>query len=133
MRLKLVSLAAIAALAAAPAWAADHVVHVGGAGLTFNPSSVSALVGDTVTFVNDGGFHNAASLPGQSISFRCADGCSTTGASGDPSGSSWTGVLTIPPAAAHTTVNYMCEVHGQQMSGSISVTDPVELQSFDID
>ena len=133
MRSKLVSLAALAAFAATPAWAANHDVHVGGAGLTFTPANVSVLVGDTVTFINDGGFHNAKSNDGQSFSFRCAVGCQGTGsATGDPSNTNWTGVLTIPPAAAHSTVNYQCEVHGQQMSGSISITDPVELQTFDV-
>ena len=114
--------------------ATDHVVHVGGSGLVFTPSSVDALVGDTVTFINDGGFHNVVSDPGAPMGFRCANGCDGVGTGdGTPLGTAWTATITITPAAAHSSVPYHCEVHGQIMSGSISVTNPVDLQSFEID
>jgi plastocyanin len=120
--------------AAASAQAADHVVHVGGAGLIFAPATTNAVVGDTVTFVNDGGFHNAVSDPGSPISFRCADGCDGSGGDGTPSNAAWSGTITITPAAAHSSIGYFCEVHeGQGMVGTINVTDPVDLQSFEID
>lgn len=48
-------------------------------------------------------------------------------------GREWLAVITIPPEAAHQSIPYPCEVHGQQMSGTLSVTNPVQLQSFDID
>jgi plastocyanin len=117
------------------AQAADHVVHVGGSGLVFTPSSVEALVGDTVTFINDGGFHNVISDVGAPMTFRCANGCDGVGTGdGTPSGAvGWTATITISPAAAHSSVGYHCEVHGQVMSGNITVTNPVDLQSFDID
>lgn len=128
-------LAAALLLTTAPAWAAtDHIVHVGGASLVFTPASTDALVGDTVTFVNDGGFHNVVSDTGAPFAFRCAAGCDGDGGSGTPSGASWTSTITILPAAAHGTINFHCEVHQTSgMVGNISVTNPVDLQSFSID
>jgi len=121
------------AAVAAPAFAVDHPVHVGGSGLTFTPSSVDVLVGDTVTFINDGGFHNAASDPGAPISFHCSAGCGASPV-GDPNGSAWTATVTITAAAAHRTIGYHCDAHqASGMVGTINVTDPVELQSFRID
>ena len=138
MRILPYLLAAASLLAfATHAQAVDHVVHVGGAGLVFTPSSIEALVGDTVTFINDGGFHNVASDAGAPMTFRCANGCDGDAvgpADGTPSGTvGWTATITISPAAAHSSIGYHCEVHGQTMSGTISVTNPVDLQSFDID
>ena len=70
MRILPYLLAAASLLAfATHAKAVDHVVHVGGAGLVFTPSSIEALVGDTVTFINDGGFHNVASDAGAPMTF----------------------------------------------------------------
>jgi plastocyanin len=128
--------AAASLLAFTPhAQAAEHVVHVGGSGLVFTPSSIEALVGDTVTFTNDGGVPNVISDVGAPMTFRCANGCDGVGTGdGTPSGTvGWTATITISPAAAHSSVGYHCEVHGQVMSGSITVTNPVDLQSFDID
>lgn len=126
--------------AAANAAAADHVVQVGGAGgNVFTPANVDVLVGDTVTFTNTAlpgggfGFHNAASVnqdPAAGFVFRCAVDC---GANGGGSNEGWSSTITIPPSAAHQTINYLCQVHGQAMSGTISVTNPVELQTFEID
>jgi len=120
---------------ATQAQAVNHLVHVGGAGLVFSPSNIEALVGDTVTFTNDGGFHNVISDVGAPMTFRCANGCDGVGSgNGTPSGTvGWTATITISPAAAHASIGYHCEVHGQVMSGSISVTNPVDLQSFDVD
>lgn len=126
-----IALLAAALLCSGSAWAADHVVTVGGAaGNVFTPANVDVLVGDTVTFTNAGGFHNAQSNDGAPFTFRCAVDC---GANGGGSNASWSSVVTIPPAAAHQVVGYHCEVHGQAMSGTISVTNPVSLQSFEID
>lgn len=131
MNMKLSLLAAVLLAGSAPAWATDHVVHVGtGGALVFNPANTDVLVGDTVTFINDGGFHNATSDAGAPFAFRCSVDC---GANGGGSSAAWTSTITIPQAAAHQTVGYHCEVHGLQMSGTLSVTNPVDLQSFDID
>ena len=51
------------------ATAAQLFIDVGGSDLAFSPALLTATVGDTVTFVNRGGFHNVAADDG---SFRCA-------------------------------------------------------------
>lgn len=129
-----IALLAAALLAPACVWAANHTVTVGGsAGNVFTPSSLDVLVGDTVTFTNAGGFHNVASVnqdPGAGFTFRCAVDCTSDNAG---SNASWSAVITIPPSAGHADIPYLCEVHGQQMSGILRVTNPVSLQSFSID
>ena len=110
---------------AAPAClqAADHVVTAGGsAGMVFTPSDLTINVGDTVTFVNGGGFHNATSDAGAATAFRCANGCDGDGAggNGDPSSAAWTATVTFPVAGS---VPYHCEIHqGLGMVGTITVT-----------
>ena len=127
-------LTAILFAATGPAWAIDHTIHVGGAGAVFTPSNIEALVGDTVTFVNDGGFHNVASDAGSPLSFRCANGCDGSGGNGNVSNASWNATITITAAAAHGSIGVHCEAHeASGMVGSISVTNQVDLQSFSID
>jgi plastocyanin len=102
--------------ATADANAANWTVDVGGAQLAFSPATLSIVAGDTVTFVNQGGFHNVAADDG---SFRCAQTCSGSG--GDPSSVSWSSTVTL---ATPGTVGYHCEVHGAAglgMFGSIIV------------
>jgi plastocyanin len=126
--------AALLLLTATQAHAVDHVIHVGGAGLVFTPPNVDALVGDTVTFTNDGGFHNVASDAGAPITFRCAAGCDGNGGDGSISNAAWSATVTITQAAAHSSVGFHCEAHqASGMVGSINVTNPVDLQSFEID
>jgi hypothetical protein len=69
------------------------------------------------------------------MTFRCANGCDGVGTGdGNPSGTvGWSATIEISQAAAHASIGYHCEVHGQAMSGSITVTNPVDVQSFDID
>ncbi|MGH8172373.1 MAG: cupredoxin domain-containing protein [Rhodanobacteraceae bacterium] len=120
-------------LASASAFAADHPVSVGGGGLTFSPAVLNISAGDTVTFTNAGGFHNAVSDPGAVTSFRCANGCDGAGGNGDPSSTAWSATVTFPTPGS---VGYFCEIHGapgQGMSGTINVTIPVELQTFEVD
>lgn len=128
------ALLAATLLASGSAWAANHNVAVGGNGqLVFTPSSVNVQVGDTVTFTNAGGFHNVASVnqdPNAGFTFRCAVNCTDNN---QGSNAAWVAVITIPPSAAHADIPYMCEVHGQTMSGTLTVTNPVSLQSFEID
>jgi plastocyanin len=112
-------------LACTVAHAADHRVVVGGSfmdggytypQLSFTPSTISANVGDTVTFVNGGGTHNVAADNG---SFRCANGCDQSGGNGDPSGATWTSTITLTTAG---TIPFHCEVHGSMgMTGTINV------------
>lgn len=110
-------------LASTSAWAANHDVSVGGSGLVFTPASLSIAAGDTVTFTNAGGFHNAVSDPGAVTSFS----------SGAASSAAWSITVTFPTPG---TIGYHCEIHGapgQGMFGTIDVTVPVDLQSFGID
>jgi len=116
------------------AFAANHVVNVGDPnGLTFAPATLNIAAGDTVTFNNGGGFHNVASDPGAVTSFRCAQGCDGAGGNGAASNTLWSATVTFPTPG---TVGYHCEIHGapgQGMAGTITVTVPVELQTFEVD
>lgn len=121
------------ALASSASWAAPHTVTVGAGGtLAFSPPTLNIAAGDTVTFTSDGtGFHNVASDAGAVTTFRCANGCDGAGGDGNPSGSAWSATVTFPTPG---TIGYHCEVHaGLGMVGTINVTVPVDLQSFEID
>lgn len=101
-----------------------------------SPAVTSAHIGDTITFNNVGaspGFHNVVSNTG-ATQFRCANGCDGVGSgNGSPSSANWSATITVSTVG---TINYFCEVHGGVgvgMFGTINVTVPVELQSFEID
>jgi plastocyanin len=110
---------------AAGAWAADHVVTVGGTTgggeyeypvMSFSPQQLTIAVGDTVTFVNAGGVHNVYADDG---SFRCAQGCDSQGGNGAPSGNPWTTTVAFN---APGTIGYSCQAHaGMGMRGTITV------------
>ena len=95
-------------LLSSAATAADHRVTAGGSANVFNPRSLTINAGDTVTFVNGGGFHNVLA----------DDNSFTSGAPSD----SWTLTQAFPNAG---TFGYYCQVHGGPggagMSGSIVV------------
>jgi plastocyanin len=103
---------------------ATHTVQVGQSGNAFSSSSITIPAGDTITFVNtSGGFHNAVSYNGTAFNNGVTSG-------------SWTFVT--PPITTNT--DYRCTVHGflsgggcSGMCGSITVTVPVRLQSFEVD
>lgn len=125
-------LAAGLLLASASAWGASHAVTVGGGPNAFNPQFLSIAAGDTVTFTNGGGTHNVASDPGAVTSFHCSTACGTAPV-GNPNGTFWSQTITF---ANPGTVGYHCEQHGAPgiaMFGTITVTVPVDLQSFDVD
>lgn len=119
---RITSLLVLGCAASLPAWAEDFPISVGGAaGLAFVPNALTVQVGDTVTFTNAGGFHNAQSTAGSVTEFRCANGCDGDGAggSGDPSGDLWTFTITLDTAGS---VPYECVVHGGGgMAGTITV------------
>jgi len=98
------------------------IVNVGGAGISFNPQTISIRPGDTVTFVNKGGFHNVVADDG---SFRCAHGCDgQPGGNGGASSSNWVASVTFESAGV---VGYFCEIHGapgEGMFGTINVIAP---------
>ncbi|HZP64870.1 MAG TPA: plastocyanin/azurin family copper-binding protein [Rudaea sp.] len=100
-------------LALAPAArATSYFVNVGGNQLAFSPQTVVIDVGDTVTFVNKGGFHNVRADNG---SFRCARGCDGVGnGSGNPSNSNWLATVTFSHPG---TIGYFCETHGKPGDG----------------
>lgn len=86
--------------------------------LMFSPAQVTINVGDTVTFINNGGAsHN---VHADDDSFRCSTACRGQGsATGDPSISEWTSQVTFTHAG---TVGYHCDLHGSMgMGGSIIV------------
>ena len=92
------------------ALAADHMVTAGGSANVFTPRSLTINAGDTVTFVNGGGFHNVVA----------DDNSFTSGAPSD----TWTFTQPFPNAG---TFPYYCQIHGGPggvgMSGSIIVND----------
>ena len=100
---------------------ANHVVEAR-SNLTFSPSTLTIVAGDTVTFRNAGGFHNVVSDPGSVTSFRCAAGCDATGGNGNLSSSAWSATVMFPTAG---TIGYFCEAHGAAggvgMSAKITV------------
>ena len=81
---------------------------------TFSPSSVTIVVGGTVTFTNAGGLHNVSTGV-----WACAVGCSDMGGNGAASAASWTFNRTFPTAG---TTNYVCDEHaGVGMVGNVIV------------
>jgi plastocyanin len=103
------------------AHASTFIVNVGGAQPVFNPQTITIQPGDTVTFINKGGYHNVVADNG---SFRCARGCDGQGGSGAASSFNWAASVTFPNAG---TVGYFCEIHGQPgqgMFGTITVALP---------
>lgn len=129
-------------LVAIPAFGKDHVVMVGPNGtLTFSPATLplpgdKVQPGDTITFKNAGGTHNAHSSDAN-FAFSCGVANNTgTCTNGGVSSTAWQATVTVPDGAVGHTISYQCDFHGVQMSGSISVSAiaaPVELQSFDVD
>jgi plastocyanin len=102
-------------LATTDADAANWNIDVGGAQLAFSPATLTITAGDSVTFINRGGFHNVVADDG---SFRCAHSCSGSG--GDPDSTLWSSTVTL---ASPGTFGYHCEVHGAAGQG-ISARSP---------
>ena len=111
---------------AGPVLAEDHTVTAFAGPFRFEPAELTIAPGDTVTFVNGGGFHNVVSDPGSIVAFRCADGCDGDGGNGDPSSIDWSATVAFPEAG---TAPYFCEVHGAPggvgMAGLITVVEEV--------
>lgn len=114
---------ALAIVAAGPVFAGQTFeVKVGSNGtLTFSPKNLPITKGDSVKFINQGGFHNVAADSGAWV---CAEGCSDTGGNGAASGSAWSFTRTFNNVG---TVAYHCEIHGASggigMAGTIVVND----------
>jgi plastocyanin len=118
-------IASIALLVSAHALGATgHVVNVGGAMNVFTPQTIDADPGDTVTFINKGGFHNVVA---DDHSFRCARGCDGDGqdGSGAINSSLWIVSITVTKPGK---LGYFCEMHGSpgvDMFGTINVSGTV--------
>jgi len=86
---------------------------------TFEPSELTIVEGDTVTWTNSGGFHNVRA---DDDAFRCADGCDGTGGDGNPSTDAWSFSLVFTDVGL---IPYYCEIHGAPngigMSGTVEV------------
>jgi len=93
-----------AILVVSPLGAAEVVVEAR-SDFTFSPSVAVIEAGDTVTWVNTGGFHNVAANDG---SFRCANGCDGEGGNGDPSNDEWSFSRTFENPGE---IGYFCEPH----------------------
>ncbi len=108
---------ALLSLLAAEAYAANHIVTVGGsAGNVYSPAQLTINAGDTVTFRNAGGVHNVVS---NTQIFRCALGCDDVGTgSGEPSSLLWEATVAFNTPG---TFGYFCDVHPTSMTGSITV------------
>ncbi len=97
----------------------NHVVLV--SSNTFTPSTLNIRKGDTVTFINQGGFHN---VQADDDSFRCANGCDNDGNGGDgsPASNAWQATVQFDQEGS---VPYFCAIHGgpggSGMSGLIVV------------
>jgi plastocyanin len=92
----------------APAPAADQTVNATNSA-TFSPSSVTINVDDTVTWKNQGGFHNVV----------FDDGSYTQPS--EPSFSMWTVSRKFGSAG---TFKYHCGFHGTSMAGTVVVQQP---------
>jgi len=115
-----VTSALAALLVAAPAAAATHVVEV--SNFVFSPRVVVIPVGDSVTWINQGGgTHNVIA---DDRSFRCALGCDGEGGNGDAAPGPWSVTRTF---AQPGSVPYFCEVHGAAggsgMAGRVEVIE----------
>lgn len=92
-------------------FATDFTVNVGGAANVFTPKNQPIKVGDSVTFVNVGGFHNVVANDG---SFSSGD------ATSDP--------FTLKHVFSTAgTFKYYCEIHGSAsgagMAGTVTVSE----------
>jgi plastocyanin len=94
-----------------PALNTNHLVET--EGMTFSPSSINIIVGDTVTFVNTGGSHNVngttASFPNNPESF------------GNAVSAGWTFTHVFNTAGNY---DYWCDPHSPSMAGVINVSSP---------
>lgn len=123
----------LAALLPAIAFAGTNHTVTANPDFSFTPSNLTIIQGDTVTFINGGGTHNAVATSGPTT-FRCANGCDGAGGNGNLASNAWSATVTFPTPGQ---VIFFCEAHGNAqgggMAGVINIDVPVELQSFEIE
>jgi plastocyanin len=114
-------LALASLLCTSNAGAKQWYVQSGGSQVAFSPQFLTIQAGDSVTFLNLGGYHNAVADDG---SFRCAHGCDDDGhgGSGNASDSFWLATVVFPIAG---TVGYFCEPHGSPGAGMYGTIEVV--------
>jgi plastocyanin len=83
------------------------------ANFTFTPQNITVTQGDTVRWTNTSGTHSVHHT-GMPVLFDT-----------NPASGAWT--YTVPFTFAAATYNYICEVHGAGMSGSVTVQLPPSL------
>lgn len=117
----LILAAFVMAASANPAAQAEEHMVFAQPNNTFEPSELTIEEGDTVTWSNNGGFHNVRA---DDDAFRCADGCDGKGGNGDPSSGMWSFSLVFADVGS---IPYYCEVHGApngvSMSGVVEVLE----------
>ena len=86
----------------------------------FEPREITIQPGDSVTWTNSGVNHNVVADDG---SFRCANGCDSTGGNGNPSSQPWVVTLTFDDPG---DIPYFCEVHGT--SGGFGMAGVVHVE-----
>src|ERR1700742_3143046 len=112
---------AVLFLAAVPAHATDHVVHVGGASVRFDPAELTIAPGDTVTWVSNSA--QAHNVHANDDSFRCAAGCDGDGhgGSGVPRSGPWSATVAFPNVGIY---GYRCDPHADYgMRGVVTVVE----------
>ena len=120
------SLAAVLLLIlSAASRAEDHAVSV--VDNRFEPQNLTIAPGDTVTWTNEGS--NAHNVNADDGSFRCAEGCDSSGGDGSPSSSAWSFSLTFDEPGE---IGYHCDLHGAPGGGMFG-TLTVESSSDDTD
>ncbi len=112
-------LTTIGVLATVPMMAqTNHTVRVGNN--FFSPAELTIQAGDSVTWMNEGTNHNVQADDG---SFRCANGCDSTGGDGAPASNAWSVTLTFDNPG---TVPYFCVTHGS--AGGLGMTGVVTVE-----
>lgn len=118
-----VALLLLATLAVVPAAsAASHQVAV--RDNFFDPAELTIQAGDTVTWTNLG--NNAHNVVADDGSFRCADGCNSTGGDGSVQTGDWSFTLTFDEVG---DVPYYCNLHGAP--GGIGMAGTVIVEGSD--
>lgn len=90
-------------------------------GMSFTPSSLIINQGDTIEWNNVSGFHNVngtqATFPSNPVSFG-----------NGPASAPWTYTFVFNTIGNYA---YMCDVHGINMSGTVSVQTPLQITEVD--
>lgn len=116
---------AFALATATSAFAAKHTVTAR-PNMTYDPPSLTINAGDTVTFVNAGGFHNVESDPDAVTPFHCSTACGVAPI-GNPSSATWSATVTFPDVG---TARYFCSQHGGP--GGVGMAGIIIVEASDV-